>query len=106
MVGFHTNPTADMMSMPDYNAQMESFKRSDEAREGMMRDILERYELLLRERTELKQDYAMEQSMRRSLQGRVEQLESVLKGVVSGASKRRLALPNQLTRPRITTPSF
>ncbi|KAF2660893.1 hypothetical protein K491DRAFT_688013 [Lophiostoma macrostomum CBS 122681] len=69
------------MSMPDYNAQMESFKRSDEAREEMLRDILERYEILLQERTILKQDYAMEQSMRRSLQGRVEHLESDLKGV-------------------------
>ena len=105
MVAVSNMSTIDTALMPDYTAQMESFKRSDEARESMMKDILERYELLMNAHTILNQDYAMERDSRRRHQGRVEQLESELRGVVS-ASKPSLAPTPQLTRRRITTLSY
>ncbi|KAF2266099.1 hypothetical protein CC78DRAFT_615404 [Lojkania enalia] len=71
MVGLSNSADMDVMTIPDYAAQMESFQRSDEARQKLLADVLQRYAMLMQEHTNLKNDYASERDIRRNYQNEV-----------------------------------
>ncbi|KAH7117752.1 hypothetical protein B0J11DRAFT_536605 [Dendryphion nanum] len=60
--------------MPDFAAHMEAFQRSDDARQRLLATVLEKYEELVREHTNLKNDYASERDIRRNYQSEVSKL--------------------------------
>lgn len=61
--------------MPDFAAHMDAFQRSDEARQRLLANILEKYEELFREHSNLKNDYASERDIRRNYQSEVSKLQ-------------------------------
>ncbi|KAF2179034.1 hypothetical protein K469DRAFT_717541 [Zopfia rhizophila CBS 207.26] len=71
MVGITSIMNSFDVTMADYSAQMESFRRSDEAREKMVMDVLQKYAKLQEEHTTLKNDYASERDIRRNYQSEV-----------------------------------
>ncbi|KAF2464656.1 uncharacterized protein BDR25DRAFT_271700 [Lindgomyces ingoldianus] len=68
----------DILNLPDYTAQMRSFQRSDEARQKLFEDVLEKYEKLVEEHTNLKHDYSSERDVRRNYQGEVNRMHKEL----------------------------
>lgn len=86
---------ADDDMIPDYVAQMESFKRSDEAREALLavgvlhvrplslrliasQDIIRRYADLMQEHNNLKNDYTSEKDIRRNYQNEISRMQMQL----------------------------
>ncbi|KAF2865562.1 hypothetical protein BDV95DRAFT_586041 [Massariosphaeria phaeospora] len=75
MVGISTMDSTDMT---DYVAEMESFQRSDDARQKLLADVLQKYAALTEEHVNLRNDYTSERDIRRNYQKHVDQMQRQL----------------------------
>ncbi|KAF2002989.1 hypothetical protein P154DRAFT_520350 [Amniculicola lignicola CBS 123094] len=64
----------DLATM-NYAAQLESFQRSDEARQRLVTDLLEKYQILAQRHKSLKNDFMSEQDIRRMYQSQKDDLQ-------------------------------
>ncbi|KAF2734178.1 hypothetical protein EJ04DRAFT_249625 [Polyplosphaeria fusca] len=68
----------DVLAIPDFGTQMEGFRQSDEARQGLLHDILQKYAILMQEYTNMRNDYVSEKDIRRNYQNEIARTQSQL----------------------------